>query len=159
MSQQSLAEYPAAVESYMKSIRANPRMKMDKEDPGGAAYHALGDLYARFSLYDKSLAVYENGILNNQDASQLYAGRGMAEQNLKRPADAEKSLEKALEMAPHNVAATFNLAVVKHALGQKDGAIKVLENFLNQASDPARRQAAQGMLQKLRTSDDQVAQQ
>lgn len=159
LSQQSLAEYPAAVESYMKSIRANPRMKMEKDDPGGAAYHALGDLYARFSFYDKSLAVYENGILNNQDSARLYAGRGMAEQNLKRPADAEKSLEKALEMDPGNVAAIFNLAVVKHALGQKDGAIKVLEDFLSQASDPARRQAAQGLLQNLRTSDDQVAQQ
>ncbi|WP_162687675.1 tetratricopeptide repeat protein [Bradymonas sediminis] len=159
LSQAAIGSYPEAVESYMKSIRANPRMKIDKDDPGGAAYHALGDLYARFSFYDKSLAVYENGILNNQESSQLYAGRGMAEQSLKRPADAEKSLEKALEMDPQNVAATFNLAVAKHSLGQKDGAIKVLENFLNRASDPARRQAAQGLLQSLRTTDSEVAQQ
>lgn len=157
LSQQAQGKYPEAVDSYMKSIRANPRMKMDEEDPGGAAYHALGDLYARFSLYDKSLAVYKNGVLNNEGAAQLYAGRGMAEQNLKRPADAEESLKKALEIEPHNVAATFNLAVVKHALGQKDGAIEVLEAFLNRASDPARRQAAQGMLQKLRTSDEEHA--
>lgn len=159
LSQQALAEYPAAVESFMSSIRANPRMKMDEKDPGGAAYHALGDLYARFSLYDKSLAVYENGILNNPESAQLYAGRGMAQQNLKRPADAERSLEKALEIDPHNVAATFNLAVVKHALGQQDGAIEVLENYLSRASDPARRQAAQGMLQKLKVQRDAVAQQ
>jgi len=159
LSQQALTEFPAAVESYMSSIRANPRMKMDDKDPGGAAYHALGDLYARFSFYDKSLAVYENGILNNPESAQLYAGRGMAEQNLKRPADAEKSLEKALELEPNNVAATFNLAVVKHALGQEDGAIKVLENYLGRATDPARRQAAQGMLQKLKVQEAAVAQQ
>lgn len=154
LSQQAQAEYPEAVDSYMKSIQANPRMKMDKNDPGGAAYHALGDLYARFGFYDKSLAVYENGIVNNKKSAQLYAGRGVAEQKLKRPSDAEDSFEEALELDPNNVAATFNMAVVKHALGEKDDAIEVLESYLNRAEDPARRQAAQGLLQKLRTSDE-----
>jgi tetratricopeptide (TPR) repeat protein len=157
LSQQAQAKYADAVDSYMKSIRANPRMKMSKEDRGGAAYHALGDLYARFGFYDKSLAVYENGILNNKSAAQLYAGRGVAEQKLKRPSDAEDSFEKALELDPTNVAATFNLAVVKNALGQKADAMKVLESYLSSANDPARRQAAQGLLQKLRTSETRTA--
>src|SRR5699024_5650901 len=138
-------------DSYMKSIQVNPRMKIAQDDPGGAAYHALGDLYARFSFYDKSLAVYKNGVVNNKGAAQLYAGKGVAELNLKRLSDAETSFEKALELDPKNVAATFNLAVVRNELGEQDGAMQVLKAYLDSAVDPARRQAAQGMLQKLRS--------
>ncbi|MFW6054042.1 MAG: tetratricopeptide repeat protein, partial [Persicimonas sp.] len=71
LSQQALADYPAAVESFTKSIRSNPRMKMDEDDPGGAAYHALGDLYLRYGFYDKALKVYDNALLNNEDVARL----------------------------------------------------------------------------------------
>lgn len=149
LSHQAKGEYAQAVDALGKAIRANPRMKMDKQDPGGAAYHALGDLYARFGFYDKALHVYKNGVLNNAESAQLYAGQGFAQQKLKRPADAEASLARALELEPNNVAATFNMAVVKAELGQHAGAVKVLESYLSRAQDPDRRQAAEGLLQQL----------
>lgn len=152
LSHQAKGEYPPAVEAFMKSIRANPRMKMGKDDSGGAAYHALGDLYARFGFYDKALHVYKNGVLNNAESAQLYAGQGFAQQKLQRPADAEASLERALQLEPNNVAATFNMAVVKSELGQHAAAVKVLEAYLGRAQDPDRRQAAEGLLQQLRTN-------
>lgn len=157
LSQKATGKNAEAVESFMKSIRANARMKMDEQDAGGAAYHALGDLYTAYGFYDKALAVYENGILNNGDVARLHAGRGVAELKLKRYEDAAKSFEKALALDPKHVSATFNLAVARNELGQHDAAIEVLEAYLSRAQDQSRRSAAQGLLQKLRTSKEQAA--
>lgn len=157
LSQQAQAQYPDAVDSYTKSIHANPRVKMGEGDPGGAAYHALGDLYSRFGLYDKALAVYKNGIQNNQDVARLYTGQGFAQQKLKRHDEAEQSLSRALEIEPNNVAATFNMAVVKHELGREDEAMQVLESYLDRAEDSGRREAAQSLLMTLRASQEESA--
>jgi tetratricopeptide (TPR) repeat protein len=157
-SQQALGENAEAVDSYMKSIRADARMKMDEDDPGGAAYHALGDLYVNYGFYDKALAVYENGVLNNGEVARLHAGLGLAQLKLKRFAEAAESLEKALTLDPTHVSATFNLAVARNELGEHDAAIAVLEQYLSRAQDQARRSAAQGLLQTLRTNKEQAAQ-
>lgn len=156
LSQQALTEYPAAVESFSKSIRANPRMKMDEDDPGGAAYHALGDLYLRYGFYDKALDVYDNALLNNEDVARLNAGRGVAQLKLERYEDAAESFERAIEQDPSHVPATFNLAVVHNQLGQHDAAIEVLEQYLGRSADQARRSAAQGLLQELRTAKEEA---
>ena len=154
LSQQVEGEYADSVDSLMKSIHANPRMKMDDEDPGGAAYHALGDLYTRFGFYDKALKVYENGIHNNKNVPRLYAGQGVAQLKLKRFEAAAQSFQKALEHDPRHVSATFNLAVALNAIGQHDKAIEGLQTYLSRAEDMARRTAAQGLLQKLKTDKE-----
>jgi tetratricopeptide (TPR) repeat protein len=157
LSQQAEAEYPEAVDSFMKSIRANPRMKMDEDDRGGAAYHALGDLYTRYGFFDRALKVYENAILNNEGVARLHAGRGVAQLKLERYAEAAKSFQEALELDSGHVPATFNLAVAHNHLGQHDQAMQVLETYLNRSTDQARRSAAQGLLQKLRVAKEEAA--
>ncbi len=152
LAQEAQGKYPDAVDSFMKSIRANARMKMAKDDKGGQAYNALGDLYTRFGFYDKALKVYQNGILNNGKVAQLYAGRGVAQLRLKRFKDAEQSFEKALQLDSTDLSAKFNLAVVRNELGETDGAIKALHEYLDSAQDESRREAAQGMLMKLKES-------
>lgn len=152
LSQEEAGKYPDAVDSLMKSIHANPRLRMDRDDRGGEHYHALGDLYVRFGLYDNALKVYENGIQNNADVARLYHGRGVAQLNLKRYADAAASFEKTLQLQADHPTGVFNLAVAHQALGQDSQAISVLEKFLASGSkdaDQARLLAAQGMLQQL----------
>jgi tetratricopeptide (TPR) repeat protein len=156
-SQQVLGDNAEAVESYMNSIRADARMKMDEDDPGGAAYHALGDLYINYGFYDKALAVYKNGILNNDEVARLYAGLGLAQLKLKRFNEAAESLDKALALDARHVSATFNLAVARNELGEHDAAIAVLEQYLTSAKDQARRSAAQSLLQTLKTNKEQAA--
>jgi tetratricopeptide (TPR) repeat protein len=149
-SQVAMGDYPDAVDSYMKSIEANPRMKIGDEDPGGAAYHSLGDLYIRFDFNDKALKVYENGILNNPEAPRLHHGQGLAQLKLERYQQAAESFRKALELKESYASASFNLAIAENAMGQREQAIQRLEAFLSRAEDQARIVAAQGLLQKLR---------
>ncbi len=153
LSQEAVGRYPDAVESLMKAIHANPRLRMDREDRGGAHYHALGDLYVRFGLYDSALKVYENGIQNNADVARLYHGRGLAQLHLKRYTDAAASFQKTLELESGHPTAVFNLAVAYQGLGQDTQAIEVLQRFLDsygKGAEQARLIAAQGLLQQLR---------
>ncbi|MGM0556877.1 MAG: tetratricopeptide repeat protein [Myxococcota bacterium] len=158
-SQLAMADYPDAVESFMKSIEASPRMKIGEDDPGGAAYHALGDLYLRFDFNDKALKVYENGITNNPEAPRLHHGRGLAQLKLERYQQAAESLRKALELKESYASASFNLAIAQNAMGQRDEAIERLERFLTRAEDQARVVAAQGLLQKLKQQKKEEAEQ
>lgn len=153
LSQEEAGHYTDAVESLMKSIQTNPRLRMDREDLGGENYHALGDLYVRYGLYDNALKVYENGIQNNADVARLYHGRGVAQLHLKRYPDAAASFEKTLSLQPGHPTGVFNLAVAHQALGQDNQAITVLESFLAnrvKGADEARMLAAEGLLQQLR---------
>ena len=152
LSQRALGDNSGAVQSFTKAIRAVPRMRMDDDDPGGAHYHALGDLYVEFGFYDKALKVYENGIRNLPKSTRLYQGRGVAQLALERYSEAAQSFEKALEKDSSNATALFNLAVAHEAMGHPKGAINALEQFLQVAergSNRARIAAAQGMMQKL----------
>ena len=146
-------------------------MKMDKEGPGGAAYHALGDLYIRFGFHDKALQVYENGVKNNtydadgdgtdeNQVPQLLTGKGVALLKLARFPEAETVLKKSLELDPSQSAATFNLAVAHHAQARSSDAVALRENFLkraDRAEDSARIVAAQGLLQQIQESREKSA--
>lgn len=152
-------KFVAAVEAYMKSIRANARMRMDKDDPGGAAYHALGDLYIRFKQYDKALAVYENGIANNNIDSRpskpirLFVGKGVSQLKMKKFEAAEASFKQAISHEKSNTKAIFNLAVAHMAQQKTDEAVKGFEEFASRADsakDEAQIIAAQGFIQQIR---------
>lgn len=153
LAQQAMGQYPDAVESFMKAIQLQPRMKMERSDPGGEHYHALGDLYVRFGLHDQALKVYENALQNNPEAARLYHGRGVSQLHLERYADAARSFERTLELDARHNSAMFNLGVARHAQGQHTEASDVLERYLqsaNRAEDQARIIAAQGLLQQVR---------
>ncbi len=144
--------YPEAVEAYMASINAQARMKMDEDDKGGAAYHALGDLYNRFGFYDKALKVYENGLENNPGVPRLMIGRGVAQLKLERFAEAESSFKEALELDKSATTAIFNLAVAYMAQKKVDQAVEGFNNFVavaDHSRDEARIIAAQGFVQKI----------
>lgn len=159
--QEHQEKYRSAVESYMKAINANARMQMDKKDPGGAAYHALGDLYIRFKQYDKALAVYENGILNNDIKSrpsrpvQLFSGKGVALLHLKKYSESARAFEMALSIDTSHTTSIFNLAVANMAMKQTQKAVKGFEQFKSRADrskDEARIAAAQGFIQQMKSA-------
>lgn len=157
LSQLALNQYVDGVSSLTKSIQLDARMRIGHEDPGGAAYHALGDLYLRFGFYDKALKVYENGILNNPDVAQLYRGRGVAQLKLKRFPDAEASFKKAIEMDPGSAPSYFNLALAQREQKQYKAALESIERFLLKADpvdDQVRMAAAGGMRSELMAEMD-----
>lgn len=153
LSLESEKAYTDAIDAYTKSIQANARMKMDKEDKGGAAYHALGDLYNRFGFFDQALKVYENGLENNPDVPRLLSGLGVAQLKLKRFTDAEANFTKVLQVDPSQTTAIFNRAVAYMASGATEKAVAGFEDFASRADyekDEARIVAAQGFIQQIR---------
>lgn len=130
LSELALQQYTQGVASLSRSIQLDPMMRIGEEDPGGAAYHALGDLYNRYGFHDKALQVYDNGITNNADSAQLYRGRGVAELKLKRFGEAEQSFRTALEKEPKNAKAFFNLAMAQHAQSKYKDALDSLQRFI-----------------------------
>ncbi|MEZ4459654.1 MAG: tetratricopeptide repeat protein [bacterium] len=146
-------QYTDAIDAFTKSIQANARMKMDRDDLGGAAYHALGDLYNRFGFYDHALKVYQNGLENNPNVPRLLSGQGVAQLKLKRFPEAEASFTKALEADPSQTTAIFNRAVAYMAEGATEKAVGGFEDFVSRADyerDEARIVAAQGFIQQIR---------
>ena len=151
-SQEVVGDIVEAVSSYTKSIETNPRLRMDEEDAGGEAYHALADLYLRFRLYDHAAQVYENGVLNNSSSERLHHGLGVALMRLERFDDAVAAFEEALEIDPQHGSANFNIAIAQHESGDLDAALEQLTQLIEQGGNwmtEPRRQAAQALLDDL----------
>lgn len=152
VSQIAEKQYVDGVASLTESINLDARMKIGAEDPGGAAYHALGDLYLRFYFYDKALKVYANGIENNPTVARLHRGQGVSQLKLKRFADAEASFKKAVELDRTSGTAYFNLAIAQRELGKTKEALDSLQKFLSKADpnvDAVRMTAAGGLRAEL----------
>ncbi len=156
--------YAEAVDAYMKSIEANARMRMDGDDPGGAAYHALGDIYIRFGFNDKALEVYQNGIDNNDldsrpnKPARLYQGKGVALLKAKKFGESATEFEKALKLDPSMYTAIFNLAVAHMAMNNTEAAVSGFEQFTQRADpakDEARIVAAEGFIQQIKQKTEQ----
>lgn len=155
LSQRAEGKYSEAVESFSQAIKADPTMRIGKTDPGGAAFHALGDIYIVFRFYDKALGVYEEGLKHNAGLAQLLRGKGLAQVKLKQFGPAEATLQQALKADPSKAQAYFNLAVAQHAQGRTKQAIKTVDLFLSRADpirDGARMGAASGLRAELKAS-------
>lgn len=164
LAQEQQLKYAEAVDAYMKSIESNARMRMDEVDPGGAAYHALGDIYIRFGFYDKALQVYENGIENNDiDArpmkpARLFQGKGVALLKAKKFDEAATEFQKALELDASMYTAIFNLAVANMAMNKTEQAVAGFQQFTERADaskDEARIVAAEGFIQQIKQKTEQ----
>lgn len=158
LAQNAQRNYVEAVESYMKSIEANARMKMDDDDPGGAAYHALGDLYIRFSLFDKAVQVYENALENNPDVPRLHMGLGVALLGTEDFAAAEEQFAKALEIEPTLTVALFNRGVALMRMGKNDAAVEAFESYssrANMAEEGPQITAADGFVLQIRQAQEE----
>jgi superkiller protein 3 len=143
--------YRDAVDSLMASIKADPQLKVGKDDPGGLAYLDLGDLYLRFDFDERALRVYEDGIRHNPDVARMHQGKGIALLKLKRAAEAESAFVRASELDPGLESAFFNMAVAQKEQGKYDAARKSINNFLNidRTQDANRRAAAGGLLSEI----------
>ena len=151
-SQLHLKEYTEGVQSLMTSIKADPTMTFSEADPGGVAFHTLGDLWITFRFYDKALQVYEEGLKFNPKAPYLWQGQGVALLKAGRYPQAVDSFKKAIELDAASTPAYFNLAVAQHASGQTQDAVKTLDLFMargDQVKDAARLAAASALSAEL----------
>ena len=147
-----------AVESLMEAIELNPRLRLDEDDIGGEHYHALGDLYLRFRLYDHAADVYANGVENNPESSRLHHGLGIAQMEMERHDDAIASLEEALDIDENHSSANFNYAVALAEGGDLDAAIEQLEHVVDggvRDMTEARTAAASARLDDLKAERDE----
>ncbi len=145
-------QFPEAVQSFTRAIETEPRLRMDADDPGGEHYHALGDLYHRFRLYDHAVRVFENGVQNNADSPRLYHGKGMAQLALGRADEAVESFEAALTLDERYQSAHYNLAVALNEAERSDDAREKLRELVEDGVgglSGARYDAASALLERL----------
>lgn len=153
MSQDALGDAPAAVESFMTSIELEPRLRMDMDDPGGEHYHALGDLYLRYRLFDLAAQVYENGFDNVTDSVRLAHGLGISLMELGRYDESIEAFEAALELDETHPSANYNYAVVLDRAGQTERAVERLGRLVETGGEwgqDGRSEAVQALLSDLR---------
>ena len=153
LAQNADGQFVEAVDSYMRAIEISPRLRMDEEDIGGEHYHALGDLYLRFRLYDHAARVYENGVRNNPDSPRLHHGYGVALMELERYDEAIEAFEATLERDPRHGPANYNIAVAFNGAGQLDAAVEQLESLTTGGGigmTGPRLEAARALLEQLK---------
>ena len=152
LSQIQLKRYHDAALSLMAAIKADPQLIMSKDDRGGAHYHALGDLYVRFHLYDHAEQVYANGLKNNPGAHRLAHGLGVAYLQQKKWKEAADAFGKAAKLDPSMATTHFNRMIALKEAGEPKAALESLEQFINRANaaeDSVRIAAASGLRQEL----------
>lgn len=154
----AIGEFNEAVTAYSRAIELNPRLRMAADDPGGEHYHALGDLYLRFRLFDHAARVYENGSANNRNSPRLFHGHGVALLQLGRYAEAVEVFESTLEVAPRHGSANYNLVVALRGAGERERAIAQGERLLETGAglNEARQRAVQAMLTDLREEEEDL---
>ena len=65
---EGMDQFDEAAKAYSKSIRSNPKLRINGVT---AHYQELGALYLRFGFFDEAEAVLNNGLLNNLEDGQL----------------------------------------------------------------------------------------
>ena len=158
MSQQAEGDFLDAVRSLMTSIEQEPRLRLAEDDIGGEHYHALGDIYLRFRLYDHASQVYENGVRNNPDAVRLHHGLGLSLMHLGRHSQAVDSFQEVLDREPEHASANFNIAVAMYQSGDLQGAIDQLTDLVERggaAMTGPRRQAVEALLDDLTAEEEE----
>lgn len=157
LSQIELKRYHDAALSLMAAIKADPQLIIVKDDKGGAHYHALGDLYVRFHLYDHAEQVYTNGLKNNPGAHRLAHGLGVAYLKQKKWKEAAESFAKAATLDPSQATTHFNRMIALKEAGDHKAALEALEQFINRANaaeDSVRIAAASGLRIELQAALD-----
>ena len=158
MSQQAEGDFMDAVESLTEAIQLEPRLRLAEDDIGGEHYHALGDLYLRFRLYDHAIGVYENAVRNNPEATRLHHGLGVSLMNLDRHSQAVESFEEVLARDEEHGSANFNIAVAYYESGDLDAAIAQLTDLVERGGagmTGPRRQAAEALLDDLTAEEEE----
>ncbi|MFZ0659426.1 MAG: hypothetical protein WBE78_16000 [Candidatus Binataceae bacterium] len=98
-----LRDGPTAVDMYMHAVHINP---------SPANFLELSDIYMRVGDAEHALMAANAGILKAPRNARLYNAKGMALNDLARPAEASEAFQKAIEIDPNFLIARDNL----HAL-------------------------------------------
>lgn len=156
LSLDAMGEFAEAVSAYTRAIETNPRLRMAADDPGGEHYHALGDLYLRFRLFDHAARVYENGAVNNANSPRLFHGQGVALLQLGRYDEAVEAFESTLRIDPRHGSANFNLVVALRSAGERDQAIAQAEKLIETGAglNEPRLRAVQALLNDLKEEEE-----
>ncbi|HVA77230.1 MAG TPA: MMPL family transporter, partial [Candidatus Binataceae bacterium] len=98
-----LHDGPTAIEMYMHAVHINP---------SPANFLELADIYMRVGDSEHALMAANAGIVKNPRDARLYNAKGMALNDLSRPAEAAGAFQKAIDLDPKFQVARDNL----HAL-------------------------------------------
>ena len=116
-----------AEQTYLHSLDIDPRFDQ--------TYMLLADFYERRELFDKSIAILEQGLEYLPNRPQLYSYLGVAKA---RTGDFQGAIDAnlvVLETQPGNLGAMRNIAILYRDLGDMDKAIEWAEQAV--ASTPA----------------------
>jgi tetratricopeptide (TPR) repeat protein len=121
-----LRDYPGLVEAGQRGIASNPNEWVEHHDLG-IGYEGVGNLPSAILEYQKAVEL-SNG---DQDASaslaHAYATTG-------KRAEAERILRDLEHRAKGSYVSPYILATIYAGLGEKDKAIQLLENAIDQRS-------------------------
>jgi tetratricopeptide (TPR) repeat protein len=109
--------------AYLHSLEIDPRFDQ--------TYMLLADFYERRELYDKSIAILEQGLEYLPGRAQLYSYMGVAKA---RAGDYQGAIDanlEVLEMQPGNLGAMRNVAVLYRDMGDIDKAIEWAEQAIS----------------------------
>jgi tetratricopeptide (TPR) repeat protein len=142
--------------SYLKSLSIDPLYDQ--------TYLLLADFYERRELFDKGIAVLEQGIENLPGRPQLYSYLGVAKA---RSGDFQGAIDAnlvVLDLQPTNTGAMRNLAILYRDMGDMDSAIEWIERAIgitptdNVAEVKTQRQLAAQIYQQAGLDDLVLAQ-
>lgn len=108
--------------AYLHSLSIDPRYDQ--------TYLLLADFYERRSMYDKGIAILEQGLELLPNRAQLYSYLGVAKA---RSDDSQGAIEanlKVIELQPNNIGAMRNLAILYRDTGDIDKAIEWAERAI-----------------------------
>jgi tetratricopeptide (TPR) repeat protein len=95
-----LRDGPTAIDMYMHAVHINP---------SAANFLELSDIYMRVGDSEHALMAANAGILKAPRNARLYNAKGMALNDLERPAEAAEAFQKAIEIDPNFQIARDNL--------------------------------------------------
>ncbi len=132
-----------AFDEFEKAVAVDPSFAPARMNRASVLVHA-GDYAAAHAEYEKVLALDEHAV----DAR---VGLGVSLRGLGKHADAEKAYEKALEDAPSDPAALFDLGVLRaEFLNRRGEARELFERYLDvAASDAVERPVAERYLAQI----------
>ncbi len=95
-----LRDGPTAIDMYMHAVHINP---------SPANFLELSDIYMRVGDAEHALMAANAGIVKAPRSARLYNAKGMALNDLERPAEAAEAFQKAIEIDPNFQVARDNL--------------------------------------------------
>lgn len=111
-----------AEEAYLHSLTIDPAYDQ--------TYLLLADFYERREMFDKEIALIEQGLEELPGRAQLYSYLGVAKARSGDEQGAIEANQAVLDLQPGNLGAMRNLAILYRDMGDMDSAIKWIEQAI-----------------------------